>query len=140
MAIFPERQRMFVAPQPVWNGSRSEEKSTGDVGNGLAGAPYAAGAPMPQMEKKAESRRGLGTEFGEQRESHVTETEFQRAGSTPSVLLSLRYDDCAGLLAMGIEASRSCCPMQNDRQLRQSAEPFRRNPPFSQPPAGWSGR
>jgi hypothetical protein len=136
VAVFSERQRVYVAPPHVVGDMRSANES-------------AQGAPQPSVsglgsaglssQSKAESRRGLGTEFGEQRESRVTETEFQRASSSPSVLLSLRYNDCAGLVAMGIEASRGYCPVQGDVQLRQSAEPFRRNSPFSQPPPGWSG-
>jgi hypothetical protein len=135
VAVFTERQRVYVAP-PRQVGRLASESAQS------AAPPAAAdllGSAGMSAEKKAESRRGLGTEFGEQRESRVTETEFQRASSSPSAMLSLRYNDCAGLLSMGVEASRGYCPVQGEVQLRQSAEPFRRNPPFSQPPPGWSG-
>jgi hypothetical protein len=85
--------------------------------------------------KKAFDRPGLGTEFGEQRTSPAYETQFERASSNPDVVLSLRYDDRDGLQAMGIDL---CC--RHDAAVRETAEPFRRNPPFSTPPPGWSGR
>jgi hypothetical protein len=134
VAVFPERQRIFVVPPRPWAGAQSADRAMG----GAPAAPSAEGSSSLGA-KKAENRLGLGTEFGEQRESRVTETEFERAASSPAVLLSLRYDDCPGLLAMGVENSRGYCPIQSDVGMRENANPFRRNPPFSQPPAGWGG-
>lgn len=46
----------------------------------------------------------LGTEYGESRYSPVTEVAFRRKdASSPSVVLTLRYDDERGLLARGID-------------------------------------
>jgi hypothetical protein len=139
VAVFPERPQPRVYAPPPMAAGRAESSADFGAAGTMKSAP-AAPSPLGAREKSAESRRGLGTEFGEQRESHVFETEFARASASPAVLLRLRYDDCAGLVAMGIVGSRGYCPVQDDVALRQSAEPFRRNPPFSQPPPGWSGQ
>ncbi|HUB06230.1 MAG TPA: hypothetical protein VMB50_04480 [Myxococcales bacterium] len=85
--------------------------------------------------KKAE-RPGLGTEFGEERDSRVTEVAFERASSTPAAVLSLRYNDRAGLLALGIDVD-GCGTLNGELGLRETADPFRRND-YAQPPPGWS--
>jgi hypothetical protein len=53
-----------------------------------------AQAPAPQ------TRPGLGTEWGEARESHVYETSFTRASSDPFALVSLYYNDRRGIDAL----------------------------------------
>lgn len=47
-----------------------------------------------------ESRPGLGTEYGEQRQSGVTAGSFTRASSTPSGRASIYYNDRAGINAV----------------------------------------
>jgi hypothetical protein len=42
-------------------------------------------------------RLGLGTSFGEHRHSHVVTAPFQRGSDSPELLLSMRYDDFAGV-------------------------------------------
>jgi hypothetical protein len=86
--------------------------------------------------KRKEARRGLGTEFGEQRDSHVNEVQFVRASSQPAHVLSLRYDDRAGLLALGIDLDPARTARLQELRLRATAEPFRESG-FSEPPAGW---
>jgi hypothetical protein len=73
--------------------------------------------PVPQRE-----RLGLGTEFGEQRYSAASYTRFVRAGGRPVAIAELRYNDAAGLIALGIPVQ----PMPDDREimLRESANPF----------------
>ena len=104
----------------------------------MAPAPATRGGALADRKAKAASRPGLGTEFGEERGSHVDEVHFERAGSQPAVVLSLRYDDRQGLQAMGVDLGRYGAP--TDVGLRESAEPFRRNVSFSSPPPGWEGR
>ena len=88
---------------------------------------------------EAESRRsrtGLGTEFGEARYSQVQHVEFVRANSSrPSVVLGARYNDRAGLYALGIDVDGYYEP--SDLALRQSADPFPRSNRFARPPADW---
>jgi hypothetical protein len=73
--------------------------------------------PVPQRE-----RLGLGTEFGEQRYSAASYTRFVRAPGRPAAIAELRYNDAAGLLALGIPLQ----PMPDDRELilRETANPF----------------
>jgi hypothetical protein len=114
-----------------------------------SGAPVAPSAspaspPVAEAEKvapyahQAPSRRpGLGTEFGEAVSSPVREVEFVRANAVrPSVILGMRYNDRAGLVAAGIDVDNVWGP--DDTYLRQTAQPF----PVSQrgyatPPPGW---
>jgi len=152
VAVFPEREVPPPPPvaRPWWRGwgdgdprdRRSEQ------------APSAAPAPPPspnkseadeagtaprstQGEKRAgaDRRPGLGTEFGERHESHVQEVPFVRASSQPAVLLALRYDDRNGLVALGIEFDGRRAA--DDAWLRRSADPFRRDAGYAQPPPGW---
>ena len=73
--------------------------------------------PVPQRE-----RLGLGTEFGEQRYSAASYTRFVRGSGRPVAIAELRYNDTAGLLALGIPLQ----PMPDDRELilRETANPF----------------
>jgi hypothetical protein len=115
-----------------------------------AGAPAdtsasAAPARPPEAAEKHSGRKaapqdrpGLGTEFGEERESRVTEVAFERAEGAPAGMLSLRYDDRAGLLALGIDVDGRMA-RRDERWLRETAEPFRGSG-FAAPPPGWNGR
>lgn len=46
-----------------------------------------------------EAPRGLGTQFGEERFSNVTDSPFTRASSSPDALLSIFYNDLDGVRA-----------------------------------------
>jgi hypothetical protein len=120
--------------------------------NGVMGG--AAGAPAP---KAAESRReaaamddgdyyeppteqvapktgraGLGTEFGEQRYSAAAYTKFVRANNRPIAIAELRYNDRAGLVALGIPLEPS--PDENEIMMRETADPFPGDGRFATPP------
>jgi len=135
VAVFPERPRYepparrsyLFAPSPESAGAadaRSEAPSA---------APPAAGmGALGSFAKKAE-RPGLGTEFGEQRSSHVDEVAFARANSRPGAELSVRYNDRAGLRAMGVNIDPAVGPREAD--LRETANPFPNN--YCAPPPGW---
>jgi len=109
------------------------------------GGPTAS-APAPAMDGlatgraagKASTRPGLGTAFGESRHSDVVESSFVRAdASHPTRLISVRYDDRAGLLAQGVRIDP---PRPDDSYLRATADPFPAAPHprrFAQPPCGW---
>lgn len=87
----------------------------------------------------APHRPGLGTEFGEEHVSHVGRVSFERASARPEAVLTLRYDDRAGLLALGIDLDGDRWARRDDRRLRESATPFRSDG-YCEPPAGWPGR
>ena len=87
------------------------------------------------MAETPRARNGLGSEFGEAVSSEIREVPFQRADpSTPAYVLGARYNDRAGLLALGIDVDG----LDSDLALRQSANPFpvsdRR---YARPPMGW---
>jgi hypothetical protein len=77
--------------------------------------------PMPHPRPQRE-RLGLGTEFGEQRYSAASYTRFVRAAGRPAAIAELRYNDTAGLMALGIAIQ----PLPDSREimLRETADPF----------------
>jgi hypothetical protein len=105
-----------------------------------AGAPGAA-TPAPRAFGGAPAPRpGLGTEFGEEHESSVRQVWFERASPRPEAVLTVRYDDREGLVALGIDVDGRRWAGSENAWLRETAEPFRRSPGFSEPPPGWSSR
>jgi hypothetical protein len=102
------------------------------------GAPSGGYAPpsdiegdvaMPEPQRR--ERLGLGTEFGEQRTSAASYTRFVRAGGRPVAIAELRYNDTAGLMAIGIPVQ----PMPDGDEImtRETANPFPGDR-FAQPP------
>ncbi len=155
VAFFPERPPVAVArppelarepEQPYYAPPRRSaapsQAATDDLGgSGVAttppAPPAAAGAVADRSRMKDNSpakRPGLGTEFGEARESRVQSTEFVRANPTgPSQLVAIRYNDRAGLLALGIVLPVPYAAAERDVHLRETAEPFRESG-FAQAP------
>jgi hypothetical protein len=143
VAVFPERAPAWTWRPPPrrqpgvedgWDvgGSRGEAK-----GSAAPQASPDAAEAAPSARRDA-ARPGLGTEFGEPHGSPVLQVEFERASARPDALLTLRYDDRRGLLALGIDVDGRGGP--DDTWLRGSAQPFRRDGTYAQPPPGWSGR
>jgi hypothetical protein len=95
----PGGEAQTPAPAAMPNQARgaAHESSTSDgPRSARARAPY-----QPPVEKEAEDRPGLGTTWGETRESYVSNAPFERAEySRPFALLSLNYNDDAGIQAM----------------------------------------
>lgn len=103
-----------------------------------SGAGRAASGPVTRQAPEREERPGLATAFGERTSSPVHTTTFQRASwSHPSAMLGARYNDHAGLVAMGLDLSYAgCC--RSDPDLRHSATPFPASEPrYAAPPPGW---
>jgi hypothetical protein len=95
--------------------------------------PSAAGRGASASAAPA-ARPGLGTQFGERLDSHVTETEFERASSAPMAVSEVRYDDRDGLLSRGIQLSPPVRdPRAAENDLRDTAQPFPQSR-FAQPP------
>ena len=141
VAVFPERAPEIASRGPEIadraerpRASEPAPSPRADAQLGAPGAPSASAAP----ERKAE-RRGLGTEFGEERGSPVERVAFERARPRPDAVLTLRYDDRPGLLALGIPVD-GVRPARDEAWLRRTADPFRRDTAFAQPPPGWTGR
>lgn len=141
LAVFPERQRRPpVRVDPPW--PRDEYGANGagrDAAPRAESSAEAGSAPAPGANRgdaKAERRRGLGTEFGEEHGSHVDRVAFERERERPDATLTLRYDDRAGLLALGIDVDRRMA-RGDDAWLRETAQPFRASPGYAEPPPGW---
>jgi hypothetical protein len=77
------------------------------------------------------NRPGLGTEFGESRSSAASYTRFVRSASRPVAIAELRYNDTAGLVALGIPVQ----PMPDEGELmtRETANPFPGDMHFARP-------
>lgn len=79
---------------------------------------------QPPVEQQAPrtNRPGLGTEFGESRYSAASYTKFVRNNNRPIAIAELRYNDQAGLMALGIPVA----PMPDDGEImmRETADPF----------------
>jgi hypothetical protein len=112
------------------NASPSKAERSDDGLDGLAEAPRSSDAATRR------TRTGLGTEFGEAVYSQIRHVEFVRAhASRPAALLGARYNDRAGLYALGIDVDARDEPA--DLALRQSADPFPVSRRFARPPVDW---
>lgn len=169
VAIFSER-RYVPPPQPVrrpWDdrpncgGCERDQAHAGEArqGAGKAGGQAAPArsesakadaAPRSEGERSkramadsaAEERPGLGTRFGERRESRVQQVDFlRRHPSQPDAVLSIRYNDAPGLVAAGVQIRPPRpTPLQREHWRREHARAFADQPnAFAAPPAGWDG-
>jgi hypothetical protein len=78
--------------------------------------------PQQQQPRQQNERLGLGTEFGEQRTSAASYTRFVRAPGRPIAIAELRYNDAAGLMALGIQVQP--LPDAGEIMTRETADPF----------------
>jgi uncharacterized protein (DUF58 family) len=119
--------RRIIPPAPAQ--APTDPPSAVDVtppGSSPATGAARAPASRAQAEPRPTERPGLGTEFGEARESRIVETRFSRANpTTPSAVVAIRYNDRAGLLALGIAVPPPYAARDRDLGLRETAEPFR---------------
>jgi hypothetical protein len=129
VAFFRER-----APVVVRRALPAAPRKASEEGAPPAPAPAAqgAGGAAASRSAPADVRPGLGTEYGEQHDSHVSEVSFERASSRPDSLSELRYDDAQGLIARGIRLPGVDWRGEENAR-RDAAQPFadRR---FAQPP------
>lgn len=113
-------------PAPSGGAARGNYRSLDESMADTAVAPRQERAPQRE-------RLGLGTEFGEQRYSAATFTKFMRAAGRPVAIAELRYNDAAGLMALGINVG----PMPDEGELmtRETADPFPGDQRFATPPS-----
>ncbi|WP_437819979.1 hypothetical protein [Sorangium sp. So ce1078] len=90
-----------------------------------------APAPAPGFVPAPAAPKGLGTTFGERRESRITSTQFDRATPKPAAVLVIRYEQREGLRALGIDV--------DGLYQRETASPFPAETGFAKPPPGWKG-
>lgn len=137
----PPREQIAVPVHP--HRHRHDDEYLGgapgaDAKTAPAPADRAAGAASKSASEAAPSKRsddggystaerptyrpGLGTEFGESRYSGASYTRFERATHRPVAIAELRYNDAAGLVALGIHVHDF--PYPDDIGLRETANPF----------------
>ncbi len=134
--VLPERDRYHRPPPSRSRGRSAPTEDAAPPAAGSAPRGDAEAAPAPRERRSARSsyrqrqeRPGLGTGFGERRHAPVEWTRFQRAHpSQPTAIAELRYNDAAGLRALGIDIH----PTPSDHEIwkRETASPF----PFARPP------
>jgi hypothetical protein len=143
VAFFPERELRVMRPPPpppypYASRAPSPAPAAPSAGDG-AGSSEASSAGAPRAEKRSDAenrsrqvdRPGLGTEYGEQRDSSVQYTAFQRQSpGSPASVVEIRYNDRRGLLALGVPVD-GC--YDDDVAVRESARPFRGSG-FATPP------
>jgi hypothetical protein len=139
VAVFPERVRPVPHRRyPLGSGSADERsRSSAGTGSGAGKKSAPSSAPEARADASAAERPGLGTEFGEERSSAAYSVHFERQNRFPSAMLTARYNDRDGLLALGIDVDGARYSARDERWLRETAEPFR-NGPYSRPPPGWN--
>jgi hypothetical protein len=124
VAFFTERERDEAEIAEESQGWRNRRPSTSSPSPGRKAKGEARGGDAERG--AAKDTGNLGTEFGESRFSSVRMVSFQRASSTPSRLVTLRYDDADGLEARGIDVGPR-------RRVSRDPEPFPVNG-FAPPP------
>lgn len=129
VAFFQEKPRVVWQPPPNARRAAPAPSPASASANDAEGAAGKGAAATPMV--RAESRPGLGTQFGEAHSSHVEEVGFERANAAPSVF-ELRYDDRDGLIARGIPVLPRDA-REAESELRDRAEPFP-GVRFAQPP------
>lgn len=143
VAFFPERMPIPIPmaraaePTPVQSphaAPAQEESAASAPAPKRAASESASGGPLSDgVAAESKRRPGLGTEFGESRDSRVEEVAFERANqSTPAHVSTIRYNDRAGLLALGIHVDPPDVSGAEVR-TRETAEAFRANR-FAAPP------
>ena len=96
-----------AAPAPAAEAS-SDISDEGGSAEMAPAAPPKATADLGRAREASRSRPGLGTEWGEDRASHIHHTSFDRAEpSRPFGIATLFYNDRAGINAMARESSIS---------------------------------
>jgi len=139
VAVFAEAPRFVPPPRRYEDRAREEAAPSADAGSAAqppSAAPEAGAKAEAQRAPAPQHRPGLGTEFGEERESAVSRVSFERARSAPEAVVTLRYDDRAGLAALGIDVDGSWA-RRDETWRREHADPFRRDASYSVPPPGW---
>ncbi len=143
VAVFAEAPRWTPPVRPYRNrvpddagpGARQDSAGEPPASAGAAGEARAEAAPK-RAPAPDTHRPGLGTDFGEERESAVARVSFERGRAEPEAVLTLRYDDRAGLIALGIDVDGSGWA-RDEAWRRERADPFRRDASYSAPPPGW---
>ncbi|WP_433936640.1 hypothetical protein AB3662_18390 [Sorangium cellulosum] len=122
----------FGGPPPGALGAPPAPQAFGPPAPAPARPPApAAPPPAPGSVPAPAAPKGLGTTFGERRESRITSTQFERATPKPAAVLVIRYEQREGLRALGIDV--------DGLSQRETASPFPAETGYAKPPPGWKG-
>jgi hypothetical protein len=127
--VRPAPQAMDGEGAPAPSPPTKSEAAPGENRSAARDEAGGAGSAAPAARS---ARPGLGTEFGEAHESHVSETSFVRASARPIAVQEVRYDDRSGLVSRGILVPARD-PREDENELRDSAQAFPTSR-FAQPP------
>jgi hypothetical protein len=140
VAVFPERAAQRGPPLAIPERAPSADSRAPGApepsGEASAGSPAPGTSGKALREERRGDRPGLGTEFAEEHGSRAPQSPYERASARPDAVLTVRYDDRQGLLARGIDVYRGGAVSSDEAWLRETADPFRRNP-FAEPPPRW---
>ena len=135
VALFLERPpqqlaRQYAAPE------RRDEPAAGAANearaDAAAPAPAAkAGSGLGSLQDRPRvvTRAMLGTGHGDRERSSVENTEFERASTTPSEVIRIRYDSYDNLVAMGAIRPRLPAPSRPNAFPDSPAERYVPDPP-----------
>ena len=100
-----------IAPMPAPSLRREAAPAAGEAARSSADA---AAAEMEESTVAKQAAPRLGTGHGAREDSWVSHTQFERRGSRPDEVITLRYDSRENLVAMGVIPSY---PPQAQRPL-----------------------
>ena len=137
VAVFKERAYQPPVYRYDGNGTPQQNKrSPAEAGAADGEPPRSAPAPAQSGEtakrsgSRAETRDNLGTGHGEREWSAVSQTNFERAQSSPNETVRIRYDSYENLVSMGV--------IQQPRPWNRYPNPFPEGYGYvPDPPRSW---
>ncbi len=106
IAVFREATPLPLPAPPIAYGAEPADgvarEAAADAARASAPATAAAAASRMRTPGANAAKQSLGTGHGQREWSPVARTRFERAGSAPEQLTTLRYDNHTRLLALGV--------------------------------------
>lgn len=120
-------------PNTFWYGTRGTSSTTlgGDIGStcdSYETKTLCSTAPEATKSLTPTKALNLGTAYGKVETFYTQTTTFERASSTPSLVMSIRYGTIEKLKEWGVPVDVAVPPIPNAFPAAQG---------FAQPPAGW---
>lgn len=113
IAVFRERTLPKPRPRPQISGRENAPQARNEAAMPAPPPAPAESAVADAMRGAAPVRQSIGTAHGQREHSRVERTHFQRAGTSPAEVVTLRYDGRDNLIALGVIPSRPQrpCPL-----------------------------
>lgn len=106
IAVFRERTLPKPRPRPQISGRENAPQARTEAAMPAPPPAPAESALADAMRGAAPVRQSIGTAHGQREHSRVERTHFQRAGTSPAEVVTLRYDRRDNLIALGVIPSR----------------------------------